>query len=84
MYGGGAIIGPFAASAAMEMVGTSGLYAMTGLVHLSLAIYVLHRIFRRESAPDDQHIAFGDALATAYSASQIYEEEILHQAGDED
>jgi MFS family permease len=67
MYGGGAIIGPFAASAAMEMVGTSGLYAMTGLVHLSLAI-----------------IAFGDALATAYSASQIYEEEILHQAGDED
>jgi MFS family permease len=83
MYGGGAIIGPFAASAAMEMVGTSGLYAMTGLVHLSLAMYVLHRIFRRESAPDDQHIAFSDALATAYSASQIYEEEILHQAGDE-
>jgi hypothetical protein len=57
---------------------------MTGMGHLLLAIYVLQRIFRRESAPEEQHIAFGDALATAYSASQVYEEEILQQAEEED
>lgn len=83
MYGGGAILGPFAASAAMSVTSASGLYAMTGAIHAILAVYVLLRIFRRDSAPEEQHIAFGDALATAYSASQIYEEEILHQAEDE-
>jgi hypothetical protein len=33
--------------------------------------------------PADQHIPFSDALATAHTASQIYEEEFLHHA-DED
>ncbi len=80
MYGSGAILGPFAATAAMSLTGASGLYAMTGFIHLLLAIFVLLRIFRRESAPDEQHIAFSDALATAYSASQIYEDEIYLQA----
>jgi MFS family permease len=83
-YGVGAILGPFAASAAMSFGGPTGLYAMTGMGHLLLAVYVLQRIFRRESAPEEQHIAFGDALATAYSASQVYEEEILQQAEEED
>ena len=82
VYGGGAIIGPFAASAVMTLVGASGLFAMAGLVQLILALYVLQRIFRRSSAPSEQHIAFSDALATAYTASQVYEEEILHQAED--
>ena len=83
MYGGGAILGPFVASAAMSLVGDSGLFVMAAGVHLLLALYVLARIFRREAAPDEQHIAFGDALATAYSASQIYEEEIMLQAEQE-
>jgi len=83
MYGSGAILGPFLASAVMSVSGASGLYAMTGVVHLLLAIYVLLRMFRRESVPDERHIPFGDALATAYSASQVYEEEMLHQAEEE-
>jgi MFS family permease len=79
MFGVGAIIGPFLASAVMELTGTSGLYLMTLLVHASLAVYVLLRIFRRGSAPTEHHIAFGDALATAHTASQVYEEEIQYQ-----
>lgn len=83
MYGGGAILGPFLASAVMSFSGASGLYAMTGVAHLLLAIYVLLRMFRRASVPDERHTPFGDALATAYSASQVYEEEMLHQAEEE-
>ncbi len=79
MFGVGAIIGPFLASGVMEITGTSGLYLMTMLAHASLAVYVLQRIFRRSSAPTEHHIAFGDALATAHTASQVYEEEIQYQ-----
>lgn len=83
VYGGGAVLGPFAASAIMTLTGPSGLFTLAGFIQLALAVYVLQRIFRRRSAPSEQHMAFSDALATAYTASQIYEEEITQQA-DED
>lgn len=80
MYGIGAIAGPFAASAVMTITNASGLYFFTGVLHLLLVVYTVQRIFRRSSAPTEQHIAFSDALATAHTASQVYEEEIQHQA----
>lgn len=83
LYGVGAIVGPFAASALMTVTDASGLYTFTGLVHLAMAGFVVHRMLRRESAPDDQHIAFSDALATAHTASQVYEEEIQNIAEEE-
>ena len=84
MFGAGAIIGPFMASAVMTLTDASGLYLLTMLVHASLAVYVLLRIFRRSSAPTEQHIAFSDALATAHTASQIYEEEMHYQEDQEE
>ena len=83
VFGSGAILGPFAASAIMAMTSSAGLYILSGVAHLSVALYVLFRIFRRTSAPTDQHITFSDALATAHTASQVYEEEIHYQADDE-
>ena len=83
LYGLGAIVGPFVASALMTATGGSGLYIFTGLVHLAMVGFVIYRMIRRESAPDEQHIAFGDALATAHTASQVYEEEIQHVAEEE-
>jgi MFS family permease len=82
MYGIGAILGPFAASAVMTFSSKAGLYLFTGLVQLLLVLYITQRIFRRSSAPAEQHIAFSDALATAHTASQVYDEEIQHQADD--
>lgn len=79
-FGAGAIVGPFAASAMMTMSGASGLYAMAAIVQVLLAMYVLQRMLRRPSSPTEQHIAFSDAFATTYSASQIYEEEMVQQA----
>jgi MFS family permease len=83
MYGGGAIAGPFLASAVMTIAGGSAMYAYTAVVHVILALYVLNRIFRRESAPAEHQMAYGDALAAAHTASHVYEEE-LQQAADEE
>lgn len=83
VYGIGAILGPFAASALMTIVDASGLYVFAALVQALLMVYVIQRIFRRSSSPIDQHMAFGDALTTALTASQVYEEEIQHIAEEE-
>ncbi|HSN52416.1 MAG TPA: MFS transporter [Woeseiaceae bacterium] len=83
MYGVGAIAGPFIASSIMTWSNAAGLYAFTGIVHLSLVAFVGYRMLRRESAPEEAHMAFGDALATAHTASQVYEEEIQNQADEE-
>jgi len=79
MFGVGAIVGPFIASAAIELTDAAGLYLLTMLVHAALAVFVLLRIFSRSSSPTEHHIAFSDALATAHTASQVYEEEIQYQ-----
>ena len=80
MYGGGAIIGPFIASALMTLTDASALYVYTGTIHLCLMLYAISRILLRTSVPAEHHIAFSDALATAHTASQVYEEEIQHIA----
>lgn len=80
MYGLGAIIGPFVASMFMSSIGAVGLFSFTAIVHFVLCGYVIHRMLQRASAPDEQHCSFGDALATAHTASQVYEEEFQQHA----
>lgn len=85
MYGAGAVVGPFLASAVMELVSESGLYLFTAAIHLLLVMYVFVRMTRRETSPADQHMPFSDALATAHTASQVYNEEMQqHAEADED
>ena len=84
MYGIGAILGPFVASLMMTLTSATGLYLYTGLIHLLLVLYTVPRIFRRPSTPVDEHMAFADALATAHTASQVYEDEIQHLAEETD
>lgn len=78
MYGIGAIIGPFVASMLMAALGTGGLYGFIAVIHILLCLYVGHRMLRRTTTPTEHHISFGDALATAHTASCVYEEEIQH------
>jgi len=80
MYGGGAIVGPFLASAVMELANESGLYLYTAAIHVLLVLFVVVRITRRETSPEEQHVPFGDALATAHTASQFYNEEMVQHA----
>ena len=83
LYGVGAIVGPFAASALMTAMGGAGMYAFTAFVHLILLLIVVARMLRRDSRPEEHHMSFSDALATAATASQVYEDEIQHQAEEE-
>jgi len=76
MYGIGAVIGPFVASAMMTF-GTPGyLFLFTGVVHLLLAIYVLTRKFMRVQPAEADHRPFSEALASTQTMSQIYEDEL--------
>ena len=75
MYGMGAIAGPFVASLFMSYIGAVGLFGFSAIVHSALAIFVMHRMLQRTSMPDEQHMAYSDALATAHTASCVYEEE---------
>ncbi|MDH3431421.1 MAG: MFS transporter [Gammaproteobacteria bacterium] len=75
MYGTGAIAGPFVASLLMSYFGAFGLFGFTAIVHGLLAVFIVLRTQWRASVPDEKHIPFSDALATAHTASQVYEEE---------
>lgn len=83
MYGIGATIGPFVASALMTWKEAGGLFLFTSLIHATLVAYVTIRFVRRRSHAE-QPIAFGDALSAAQTASQVYEEEIQPQVFDGD
>lgn len=80
MYGAGAIVGPFLASAVMELTSESGLYLYTAAVHLLLVIYVVIRMMRRETTPEVQHVSFSDALTSTHTASHLINEEMLQHA----
>lgn len=82
MYGIGAIVGPFVASTLMTLSGATGLFLFTGIAQLSLVIFALFRAAKRDASPVEQHIAYGDAVATAHTASHVYEEEIQQQAAE--
>jgi len=83
MYGIGATIGPFAASAVMTLQGTGSLFLFTALVHAALVAYVMIRFFSRRTQATQQ-IAFIDALFAAQTASQVFEEDIQPQAADDE
>lgn len=74
MYGIGAIIGPFIASTMMALGNPGFLFIFTGIVHMLLAIYVITRILIRTQPAEADHTAFGDALASTQTRSQIYED----------
>lgn len=76
MYGVGAVVGPLAASATMAALGGGGLYVFSAAVHAVLVAYVTFRTQRRRPAAPERHISLADALASAHTTSQVYEEEI--------
>ena len=75
MYGIGAISGPFLATGFMHLLGPTGLYVFTGVVHFCLASYLVIGVLRRDSVARDHAGEFDDALASAITASRIYEHE---------
>ena len=79
MYGLGATIGPLIASFAMTESNPGGMYAFTALVHLALVLFVAVRFLWSRSVAEQQS-TFSDALSSAQTASQVYEEELLQKS----
>jgi len=82
MYGIGATIGPFIASALMTVREAGYLFVYAAISHGVLAIYILFRTTQTDQSDIDHPIAFSDALAATQTASHIYEEEILQEDDD--
>ena len=76
MYGLGAIVGPFAASASMSVIGAGGLFLFTALVHAVLLLYILNRTLTRPSPDVTRHVPFDDAITASHTTSQVFEEGI--------
>jgi MFS family permease len=77
MYGIGAIIGPFIASGMMTWLAPGGLYLFTALVNIVFGVYLMYRTVRR--TPPSERAQFSDALASAQTASSVYEEELYEE-----
>jgi MFS family permease len=75
MYGIGAVVGPILSSIAMYWLGSPGLFAFTGAVHVILCAYLLQRRLRRGRARADEQVAFAEALTASHTTSQVYETE---------
>jgi MFS family permease len=75
MYGIGAVVGPVLSSFAMHWLGSAGLFAFTGAVHVVLCGYLLQRRLRRGRARAEEQVAFTEALTAAHTTSQVYETE---------
>ena len=72
------------ASGLMTLGKPAGLFAFTGVVHILFALYLVQRMNRRESVASEHHMDFRDALTTASTVSQVYEEEIRQPAEDDE
>jgi MFS family permease len=83
MFGVGATIGPFIASALMTVREAGYLFVFAAISHGLLAIYVLFRTTQSDVTDIDDPITFSDALAATQTASHIYEEEILQEDDEE-
>lgn len=76
MYGVGAIIGPILASVLMTVLEAGGLFLFAALAHAGLGVFVMARRRREDEVSATAHKDFSDALTSALTASQVYEEEI--------
>jgi MFS family permease len=76
MYGVGAIIGPVLASIFMTVLEAGGLFLFATLAHVGLGAFVMARKGKEDEVKATAHTDFSDALTSALTASQVYEEEI--------
>ena len=82
MYGIGATVGPFVASALMSLTEFTGLFLYSGLIHFALAIIAAVRAASRRGVIVADPVSFSSALAAAQTASQVYEENIQQDSTD--
>ncbi len=86
--GVGAVLGPLALGAAMEVVGPRGFFSVIAVLLASLAIYASWRTTQRAAAPVDETVSYAPVFYTATSvalevAQEIYADNV-EEAAEED
>ena len=76
MYGAGAVIGPILASGIMTVLESSSLFLFAAIAHIGLGVFIMARRRREDEVAPTAHTDFSNALTSALTASQVYEEEI--------
>lgn len=79
MYGAGATLGPFIASAVMELTDYAGLYVFSGAIYVLLVMIATVRAIASRGVAREAQVEFRTALAAAQTKSQVYEEEVAQQ-----
>ncbi|HSH41157.1 MAG TPA: MFS transporter, partial [Arenicellales bacterium] len=64
-YAAGAVVGPMIATGLMNTMRPGGLYVFTLLVHMLVAIVAVVLLRRERPVPEEEHVAFTDALQAA-------------------
>ena len=67
----GVVVGPLIASLAIGFVGIDSLFAYTAWIHVALAGFAVYRRRRRAPTPEEEHIAFADALRVSQTVSNV-------------
>ena len=71
-YGVGASAGPVLTSSLMAMFGPPTLFVVNAVVHGSLGVFALYRMFRRAPKPKDQQRPIVDSPGGQFTSGQLY------------
>jgi len=77
MYGIGATLGPFLASALMTATSFTGLFLFAACIYALLLTVALIRAVIRRGVLIEDPVLFSASLSAARTSSQVYEEEVL-------
>ena len=73
IYGVGTMVGPLATAYLLETVGPSGLFAVTSISHIGIAIFATYRLFRRAHPEDLETTDFQTIGLARTNTPQTYE-----------
>lgn len=73
VFAAGAVLGPIFASIIIDHTGIVSLFFFTAVVHVLMAGFAFYRMFRRQPAPDEEHVAFAESLRVAQTVANIEE-----------
>jgi MFS family permease len=71
IYGGGAVVGPFAAGLTMHQWGTAGLFLYMAAVLFSFALFALLRVYTSRPVPEEDRSAFVSITRTSQAAVEM-------------
>lgn len=71
VFAGGAVIGPTLASFLVAQTDIGNLFLHTAAIHVAMGCFAFYRMFKRQRAPEAEHVAFAESLRVAQTVGNI-------------